>query len=135
MNKSNYITRPLELEKHKTGVHIVRFGIEEVTRTVPGTDEEGNMTEVQQTSYDCYELFVENGSEARSTEAAINALWGNGVEQKLVNDYLAAKEGIITGAKATEAKAAYKQFLAERKLYKEQIDAAYANYVPVEEGE
>ena len=66
------------------------------------------------------------GNPKTTTEAVINALWGNGVEQKLMNDYNSAKEGVFTGEKATAAIDAYVDFLKERKAVKEAVDAAYA---------
>lgn len=118
MNKSNSnIMLPI-LEQHKTGVHIFRWDFEEVTRKNPeGEDEK---------SYEYYEVWVVNGNPDRTTEAVIDALWGNGVEQKLNNDYNAAKEGIFTGEKATAAVEAYRNFLIERNAVKEAVDAAYA---------
>ena len=118
MNKSNSnIMLPI-LEQHKTGVHIFRWDFKEVTRKNPEGED--------QKSYEYYEVWVENGSPKTTTEAVINALWGNGVEQKLMNDYNSAKEGIFTGEKATSAIDAYVDFLKERKAVEEAVDAAYA---------
>ncbi len=117
MKKSQSNERPLSLERHKNGVHVFRWAIEEVTHQNP----EGE--DVVQ--YEFYEVFVENGSSNQTTEFAIEALWGNGVEQKLINDYNAAKEGVFTGEKAERALAAYTQFLRDRQSLKEEIAAAY----------
>jgi hypothetical protein len=119
MRKSNYKERPLALERHKNGVHVFRWAIEEVTR--PAMEEGGEAV----VEYECYEVFVENGSSNQTTEVAIDALWGNGVEQKLINDYNAAKEGVFTGEKAARALAAYTQFLQDRQSLKDEIAAAY----------
>lgn len=117
MKKSISNARPLALERHKNGVHVFRWGIEEVTRQ----NQDGEDT----VQYEYYEVFVENGSSDQTTEVAIDALWGNGVEQKLINDYNAAKEGVFTGEKAERALAAYTGFLQERQSLKEEIAAAY----------
>ena len=117
MKKSIYNERPLSLERHKNGVHIFRWDFEEVTRQNPDGE---NIVQ-----YECYEVFVENGSSNQTTEVAIDALWGNGVEQKLINDYNAAKEGVFTGEKAARALAAYTQFLQDRQSLKDEIAAAY----------
>lgn len=117
MEKSNYTERPLALERHRNGVHIFRWDIVEVQKE----DMDGNT----HTEYECYEVWVTNGSSDRTTEAAIDALWGNGVEQKLTNDYLAAKEGIFVGEKAERALQAYRTFLEDRISLKEEIAAAY----------
>jgi len=53
------------------------------------------------------------------TEAAIAALWGNGIEQKLLNDYNASLLGVLPAA----AGQLYLDFLQQRKALKEQIDA------------
>lgn len=118
MNKSNSnIMLPI-LERHKTGVHIFRWDFEEVTRKNPeGEDEK---------SYEYYEVWVESGNPKTTTEAVINALWGNGVEQKLMNDYNSAKEGVFSGDTATEAVDAYVNFLRERDRVKKLIDSAYS---------
>lgn len=120
MRKSRLDTRPDALEKAITGVHIFRWDIEEKTEQT----QEGET----RTYFEFYELYVENGSRVNTVEAAIAALWGDGVEQKLQNDYAAAKEGIFVGEKAEEAIAAYKEFLNERISLKQQATQAYENY-------
>ena len=58
------------------------------------------------------------------TEAVITSKWDNNYEQKLVNDYNAAKLGVYGSTTSTEEKeAAYTAYLNERKALKEQIDA------------
>ena len=125
MEKSNYTERPLALERHINGVHIFRWDIVAVQKE----DADGHT----HTEYECYEVWVENGSANRTTEMAIDALWGNGVEQKLTNDYLAAKEGIFVGEKATAAMAAYRTFLTDRQALKEDISDAYDEAVSDED--
>lgn len=120
MRKSRLDTRPDALEKAITGVHIFRWDIEEKTEQT----QEGET----RTYFEFYELYVENGSRVNTVEAAIAALWGDGVEQKLQNDYAAAKEGIFIGEKAAETIAAYKEFLNERISLKQQATQAYENY-------
>jgi hypothetical protein len=120
MRKSRLDTRPDALEKAITGVHIFRWDIEEKTEQT----QEGET----RTYFEFYELYVENGSRVNTVEAAIAALWGDGVEQKLQNDYAAAKEGIFIGEKAAEAIAAYKEFLNERISLKQKATQAYENY-------
>jgi len=51
------------------------------------------------------------------TASVIAALYGNGYEQKLLNDYYAAIEGILP----VEYKKPYIDFLNERKSIKEMI--------------
>lgn len=120
MRKSRLDTRPDALEKAITGVHIFRWDIEEKTEQT----QEGET----RTYFEFYELYVENGSRVNTVEAAIAALWGDGAEQKLQNDYAAAKEGIFIGEKAAEAIAAYKEFLNERISLKQKATQAYENY-------
>lgn len=120
MRKSRLDFRPDALEKAITGVHIFRWDIEEKTEET----QEG----ATRTYFEFYELYVENGSRENTVEATIAALWGNGVEQKLQNDYNAAKEGKFEPEEAEKAIAAYLQFLDERIALKAQIKAAYENY-------
>lgn len=117
MKKSNSNLLLPALEQHKTGVHIFRWDFEEVTRVNPEGEEEH--------TFDYYEIWVENGSEDKTKEAVINALWGNGREQKLTNDYLAAKEGLFEGERASKAIDDYRTFLQEREAVKAAVFAAY----------
>ena len=118
MKKSESNVRPQVLEKHANGVHVFRWGIEEKTREA--FDGQG-----EETFFEYYEMFVQNGGHSNTNAACIEALWGGGVEQKLTNDYLAAKEGVFTGEKAEAAIAAYKEFLTERQALKDAVDEAY----------
>jgi hypothetical protein len=54
------------------------------------------------------------------TECVMAALYGNGYEQKLINDYNAAKAGLL----GPEYEQPYLDFLSQRKLIKEEIYAA-----------
>jgi hypothetical protein len=56
------------------------------------------------------------------TSAVIAALWDSDYEAKLVNDYNAAKEGVV-GEEGQKYISRYTAFLAERKSIKEQVSA------------
>lgn len=118
MKKSSYDTRPPVLTQHSNGVAIFRWDIVEVIIT-------DTMNNEERTSFDCYEVWVNDANEKKVIEVAIDAMWGDGVEQKLQNDYNAAKEGIFTGAKATKCIADYKAFLNEREALKLAVKTAY----------
>ncbi len=70
--------------------------------------------------WQCYVVNI--GGELTSsaiTLAVISAVWGAGVEQKLINDYNAAQLGILSQSYIE----AYAEFLSQRKALKEQIAA------------
>ncbi len=119
MKRANYDSLPLAIEAVGNGSYLYRWDIEEVT--TEATDEQ-EAQEVH-TSWECYEVVVWNTPTENSiTEVVVDALWGNGVEQKLLNDYYSAIEGILDES----YKQPYLDFLAERKAVKEQIDADFA---------
>lgn len=57
-------------------------------------------------------------------EACIDALWGSGVEQKMLNDYNAAKLGILDSSYIES----YKVFLNDRKSLKERVDGDFLDW-------
>ncbi len=112
MKRVNYDSKPSAIEAVGNGSYLYRWDIEEVT------------TEQQEvyTSWECYEVTVWNTPTENSiTEVVIDALWGSGVEQKLLNDYQAAQLGVLDGSYSIP----YTTFLAERKAVKEQITVDY----------
>ena len=91
-------------------------------------DEDQPVAEVSHTQYSCYEVIVwATVTSNKITEAVIGQMWEANYEQKLINEYNAAKLGMYGGsASSSEAKAkisAYKEFLAARSALKAQIDA------------
>ena len=67
--------------------------------------------------YNCDEVIVYGAVTAEKVIAALIAeLWGNGVEQKLINDYNEFKAGLSDNA---DAETNYMEFLRERKVLKE----------------
>jgi len=74
----------------------------------------------EENGYSCLEVrFPGAISREKVTEHVLAALYGNGLEQKLLNDYYAAMEGILP----IEHKQPYLDFLLERKQLKEDIHA------------
>ena len=71
------------------------------------------------TQYECNQVKVFAPlSRNKVKEAVINALWGNGVEGKLINDYNAAVLGLADESKIT----AYREFLVERERVKALVE-------------
>lgn len=76
-----------------------------------------------ETKWECNEVIVwATVTSNLITQAVINHLWGNNYEQKLLNDYNAAREGLVEGEQADAYVQSYINFLSQRKAIKEQID-------------
>lgn len=112
MNRANYDSRPLAYEAVGNGCYLYRWDIKEET-----VEQEDGQTK---TFFSCLEVGVwATVTRSMVKQAAINALWGDGVEEKYINDYNA----VVLKVLDSSYKEAYKTFLAERKALKEQIDA------------
>ena len=114
-----YDAKPSKYEAVGNGSFIYRWNIEEIQ--VPDN------SETTVSKWQCEEVTVwSTVTPNKLTEAVITSKWDNNYEQKLVNDYNAAKLGVYGSTTSTEAKekeAAYTAYLNERKALKEQIDA------------
>lgn len=129
---ANYSEKPNAFEPVGNGSFLYRFNIQEVT-TEQQTEVqtlEGEGTEIQEprTSWNCDEVTVYPPVTANSiTEAVIAHKWDASYEKKLINEYNAAKLGLIGGSTTSaEAKAViekYKAFLVERQALKDSVDA------------
>ena len=107
MKKANYTTKPAKLQRDPSGTVRFRWGFE------TKTDADGNET------VECYECVLHSTPTRNNvTQAAIEARWPKDVEQKLINDYYAAQEGILPAADGLP----YLEFLAERRDLKDEID-------------
>lgn len=116
MKRANYDARPLVFEAVGNGSYIYRWDIKE-ERTQP---EDGGEEVVK---YTCLEVVVWNTvTRSKVKQTAIHELWGDGVEEKLINDYNATVLGVLDES----YRQAYLDFLAARKALKEQIDADLA---------
>jgi hypothetical protein len=116
-----YDAKPSKYEAVGNGSYLYRWYIEEIQ--VPDNSD----SETTVIKWQCEEVTVWSPiSSNKVTEAVITSKWDNNYEQKLVNDYNAAKLGVYgstTSTEATEKLAAYTDYLNERKALKEQIDA------------
>lgn len=109
-----YDNKPSKFEANGDGSYTYRWNINEVLIS-SGENEE--------TKWQCEEVTVWSPiSSNKITEEVINSLWNKDYEQKLINDYNSAKEGIFDEQKSLESIERYLQFLSERKIIKEQID-------------
>ena len=103
--KSSYNERPQALELMPDGYHLFRFDIEEVING-------------ENTQFTCREVQIFGAVTSQKViEAVIADKWGNGVEQKLINDY----NEYTLGIGSESAKTAYESFLVERKKIKEYV--------------
>ena len=116
-----YDEKPSKYEAVGNGSYLYRWNIEEIQ--VP----ENGDSETTVSKWQCEEVTIWSPvTPNKVTEAVITSKWDNNYEQKLVNDYNAAKLGVYgstTSTKAKENVASYTAYLNERKALKEQIDA------------
>ena len=116
-----YDAKPSKYEAVGNGSFLYRWNIEEIQ--VP----ENGDSETTVSKWQCEEVTIWSPVTANKvTEAVITTKWDNNYEQKLVNDYNAAKLGVYGTTTSTEAKekvASYTDYLNERKALKEQIVA------------
>lgn len=98
--KANYTNKPDTMEAVGNGSTRFRYNIVEADNC-----------------YNCDEVIVNGAVTAEKVISALIAeLWGNGVEQKLINDYNEFKAGLSDDA---DAETKYLEFLRERKVLKE----------------
>ncbi len=117
MKTAYYDSKPLAFEAVGNGSYVYRWGIEEVVVENHSIDD-AKSTETT-TQWKCLEVVVWGTvTSNKLTETVIKAIWGDGVEEKLLNDYNAAQLGILDKSYI----GTYRAFLTERKTIKEQID-------------
>jgi hypothetical protein len=110
--KANFTERPAVIEPVGNGTFKYRFNIEE-------SESEDGIT------FNADEVIFGELSSNSILIAVMNDLYGNGVEQKLQNDYAAAQAGILAESKAE----AYLAFLRNRVILKNQIEGDLNNYL------
>ena len=104
--KASYNELPPRLQLMPDGHTKFRFEIEEITNN-------------ESTQFECREVDIKGAVTAdKVIEAVIADKWGNGVEQKLINDY---NEFKLTGENP-EAEASYLAFLTERRELKNEVN-------------
>ena len=113
-----YDMKPSKYEAVGNGSYIYRWNIQEVS--APAISE---LDGEQRTQWQCEEVIVWHPvSSNKITEAVVGHLWPSNYEQKLVNEYNAAKLGVYSGEEAQAKIARYTAFLTERAAIKAQID-------------
>lgn len=117
MKTAHYDSKPLAFEAVGSGSYVYRWGIEEETVQAHSIDSSEPIATLIQ--WKCLEVIVWGTvTSNKLTETVIKAIWGESVEEKMLNDYNAAQLGILDKSYIE----AYRAFLAERKTIKEQID-------------
>ena len=121
MKRAYYDALPPKFEVVGNGSYIYRWDIQEeaVPQQIMAEDEDQPVAEVSHTQYSCYEVIVwATVTSNKITEAVIGQMWEANYEQKLINEYNAAKLGMYGGsASSSEAKAkisAYKEFRGKK---------------------
>lgn len=117
MKTAYYDSKPLAFEAIGNGSFAYRWGIEEVTIENHSIgDEKSSETTTKWKS--CEVIVWGTVTSNKLTETVIKAIWGESVEEKMLNDYNAAQLGILDKSYIDT----YRTFLTERKIIKEQID-------------
>ena len=118
MKRTYSDTIPITIEKDGDGSYLYRWDIKEETREMGD-----NMSPVISYSYNEVRVWPTLTAN-KILEACIDALWGSGVEQKMLNDYNAAKLGILDSSYIES----YKVFLNDRKSLKERVDGDFLDW-------
>lgn len=117
MKTAHYDSKPLAFEAVGNGSYVYRWGIEEETVQAHSIGSEESIATLIQ--WKCLEVIVWGTvTSNKLTETVIKAIWGESVEEKMLNDYNAAQLGILDKSYIET----YRAFLTERKTIKEQID-------------
>lgn len=125
-----YDNKPSKLEAVGNGSYLYRWNIQEVKpESVEKTSEEGAEAQAEKgPQFSCDEVTVWSPLTAnRITEAVITSKWDANYEQKLINEYNAAKLGLYATDEAKERIKAYTDYLTERAALKAQVDADCAD--------
>lgn len=111
-----YDAKPSIYEANGNGSYTYRWDIHEVEMPVGTT-----------MKWECREVVVWGTvTSDKITESVIGLLWPGNYEQKLINEFNAANVGIYGSKSSADAQAkiaAYKAFLTERHVLKQQIDS------------
>ena len=110
METAFYDNQPAVFEAVGNGSYAYRWGIEQIQNQNPD--------ETTSNKYKCFEVIIWGTvTKDKVTRSVIEAKWGNGIEQKILNDYNAALMGVLDNSYIGK----YHNFLTERKAIKEQI--------------
>lgn len=115
--RAYYDLKPAKVYRLKQGVCRYVYDIEK--HTVDNGDGVQPMTQWSGEEVEVAEPLTSN----RITQAVIAARWDADFEQKLINEYNAAKMGLYDDDTAAAKIDAYEAFLRERAALKAQIDA------------
>ncbi|MFI3323557.1 MAG: hypothetical protein SNI45_02600 [Rikenellaceae bacterium] len=118
MRKVHYNNQPSPIEAVGNGSYLYRWGISQI-------EFECANGQGRSIAWECYQTLIGGlPTENLITERVMDALWGGGVEQKLINDYNASLAGLLE----EDAAEAYLDFLVERQALKVQIAKDFAQW-------
>lgn len=121
--KAFYDNAPLKIEAVGNGSFLYRWNITETTRESIIPDGIEGATVETTTQWQCDEVTVWPPLTANTIlKAAIAETWSSDYEQKLVNEYNAAKLGLYDTVLATTKIASYSEFLLARNTLKQAVD-------------
>lgn len=113
--------KPEVLEKVKHGYYRYHYNIKEVEMQM-GIGEDNKPMTIKQWEYDEVSVYDPISSN-KILEKVIENTWDNNYENKLINEYNAAKMGLYDADVTAEKEANYKAFLGQRAALKEQVDS------------
>lgn len=118
MNKAQYDHQPAKMHAVGNGSYLYRWDINE-------KQVQHDPLMPTSTIWECYEVLVWSNTRQAVTEAVIAALWPPSVEAKLINDYNAAKENVLSH----DYIALYLAFINERNNIKNAIKNVFENEI------
>lgn len=112
--RASYKDLPAKIEPVGNGNFLYRMNI------IPVTNQDDEVY------FECDEFeIVGTPSREDIVRTVINVIYGNGIEQKLINDYNASILGILDNSAGDD----YMQYLEDRKDLKEKIYADWGEYL------
>jgi hypothetical protein len=121
---ATYDFKPSAYEANGDGSYTYRWDIKEVQASADMDSADG--TSVQKMQWECNEVVVwATVTREKLMAAVLASLWSSDYEAKLINDYNAAKEGVLDDSYIQR----YTDFLASRKAMKLRVEQDYAEFV------
>ena len=114
--KAFYDEKPKPFHKVGNGSYLYRYDIKSY--------EIDGMEDIETaTGWKCQEVVIwGNLTKDKITRAVITDRWDNDLENKILNDYMASKQGVFGTDRNNECEIRYMEFLTEREALKSSIN-------------
>ncbi len=114
--KAFYDEKPKPFHEVGNGSYLYRYGIKSY-------EVEGMGDTETTTGWMCQEVVIwGNLTKDKITRAVITDRWDNDLENKILNDYMASKQGVFGADRNNECEIRYMEFLTEREALKSSIN-------------